>query len=311
MRIPARTDVEKARDRIAGRVRRTPVLELADGLGGRPNPLALKLELHQHTGSFKIRGAFNRLLGAEVPRAGVVAASGGNHGAAVAYAASKLGVPVRIFMPATAAPAKVERVRSYGAEPVLTGKAYADARSAALEHASRTGALDVPAFDDAEVVSGQGTVALEFAEQSTFGTLLVAVGGGGLAAGCAAALGGSGVRLVAVETPGTRTLHAALAAGSSVDVEVSGLAADSLGARRIGEIPFAILRQAVERVVLVEDEDLRAAQRVLWDTCRVLAEPGGVAALAAWLSGRTLAAPDERVGIVICGGNVDPASLVT
>ena len=286
------------------------MLEVTEGLGGRPNPLVLKLELLQQTGSFKVRGALNRLLGAEIPRAGVVAASGGNHAAAVAYAASKLGVTARVFMPARASAAKVARVRGYGVEPVLGGAAYADARAAALAEASRTGALDVPAFDDAEVVAGQGTVALELAEQAPFGTLVVAVGGGGLAAGCAAALTGSGVRIVAVETPGTRSLHAALEAGTPVDVEVSGLAADSLGARRIGELPFAILQRAVERVVLVEDDVLLAAQRTLWESCRVLAEPGGAAALAAWLSGQVSARDGERIGIVICGGNVNPGSVV-
>jgi threonine dehydratase len=305
----SRPEVEKARERIAGFVRRTPVLELPAGLRGRAHPLALKLELHQYTGSFKPRGAFHRLLGEAIPAAGVVAASGGNHGAAVAFAASRLGVPVRVFMPTTTPRAKVQRVRRYGAEVVLTGDIYADAKAAAERYAVESGALDVPAYDDPAVVAGQGTMALEFMDQASFDTLLVAVGGGGLAAGCAAALAGRNIRIVGVETTGTRSLHAALEAGMPVDVQVSGLAADSLGARRVGEVPFAILRAAAERVVLVEDADLRAAQEALWDECRVLAEPGGAAALAAWLSGSYRATAGERLGIVICGGNVDPASM--
>ncbi len=301
-------EVELARGRIAGHVRRTPVLVLPPGsFGGLPHPLALKLEALQHTGSFKVRGAFNRLLGAAIPRAGVVAASGGNHAAAVAFAARRLGMPVRVFMPATAPAAKVARVRYYGAEVVLTGAVYADAKAAAEAYASDVGALDVPAFDDPAVVAGQGTTALEFAEQATFDTLLVAVGGGGLAAGSAAALGGRGVRIVGVETTGTRSLHAALEAGRPIDVEVSGVAADALGARRVGEVPFAVLRAAIDRVTLVEDDHVRAAQRALWDECRVVAEPGGAAALAALQSGAYQAATGERVGVVICGANVDPA----
>ncbi|MBI2841315.1 MAG: serine/threonine dehydratase [Acidobacteria bacterium] len=303
-------EVEAARERIGGHVRRTPVLELpADTFAAVPTPLALKLETLQHTGSFKVRGAFHRLLSAEIPRAGVVAASGGNHGAAVAFAARALGLPVRVFMPATAPPAKVARVRGYGAEVTLIGAGYDDAREAAAQYAATSGALDVPAFDDLAVIAGQGTVALEVADQARFDTLLVAVGGGGLAAGCAAALAGRGVRLVGVETTRTASLHAALAAGGPVEVDVSGVAADALGARRVGRLPFIVLDAAIDRVVLVEDEDVVATQRVLWEELRVVAEPGGAAALAALLRGAYRPAAGERIGIVICGANVHPGSV--
>ncbi len=302
-------EIAEARRRIVAHVRRTPVLALEPGaLRGLEVPVALKLELLQRTGSFKLRGAMNRLLSAEVPAAGVVAASGGNHGAAVAAAAQALGFAARIFVPRTSPQAKVSRIRGYGAEVVVAGASYAEARTAAEAHARATGALDVPAFDHPLVVAGQGTVALELAEEAAVDTLLVSVGGGGLAAGCAAALRGR-TRVVGVETTGTASWHAALAAGAPVEVDVSGLAVDSLGARSVGAVPFAVLREAGAGSAVVSDADVRAAQRTLWEGCRVAAEPGGVAALAALLSGAYRPAPGERVGVIASGANLDPATL--
>jgi threonine dehydratase len=302
--------IAEAHRRIAPHVRRTPVLRLGPGdLPGLEVEVALKLECLQRTGSFKVRGAFHRILGAEVPAAGVVAASGGNHGAAVAAAARELGLPARIFVPRTSPAAKVARIRGYGAEVVVGGASYADARAAAEAHGRETGALDVPAFDDPLVVAGQGTAAWELGEDAAFDTLLVAVGGGGLAAGCAAALFPRGVRVVGVETAGTGSWSAALRAGAPVDVEVGGLAVDSLGARRIGAVPFELLRAAGAGSAVVSDEDVGRAQRALWEGCRVAAEPGGAAALAALLSRAHRPAPGERVALMVSGANLDPATL--
>jgi len=297
-------DVAEARLRIAPYVRRTPLLTLESGaLPGLDVPVVLKLELLQRSGSFKARGAFHRLLTSAVPSAGVVAASGGNHGGAVALAARALGFPARIFVPATSPASKVERIRGYGAEVVVAGAVYADARAAALEWARASGALDVPAFDDPLVVAGQGTVALELLEDAAVDTLLVAVGGGGLAAGCAAALAPHGIRVVGVETETTACFCAARAQGEPVDVEVSGLAVDSLGARRVGAVPFAVLAAAGAGSAVVTDEAVRAAQQELWEACRVDAEPGGATALAALLCGAYCPAPGERVGVVVSGAN--------
>ena len=297
-------DVLEARRRIAPYVRRTPVLELEPGaLPGLDVPLVLKLEFLQRSGSFKARGAFHHLLTAAVPPAGVAAASGGNHGGAVALAARVLGFRARIFVPATSPASKVGRIRGYGAEVVLAGAVYADARAAALEWVRASGALDVPAFEDPRVVAGQGTVALELLEDAAVDTVLVAVGGGGLAAGCAAALAPRGIRLVGVETEKTSSFRAACARGEPVDVEVSGLAVDSLGARRVGAVPFAVLAAARAGSAVVTDEAVRAAQRELWEACRVDAEPGGATALAALLSGVYRPAPGERVAVVVSGAN--------
>jgi len=303
-------DIAGARRRIAPYVRRTPVLALeAGGLPGLAVPVTLKLELLQRTGSFKLRGAMNRILCAEVPAAGIVAASGGNHGAAVAAAAQVLGFPARIFVPRSSPEAKVARIRGYGAEVIVGGATYAEARAAAEACAGETGALDVPAFDHPLVVAGQGTAALELLEDAAVDTLLVAVGGGGLAAGCAATLRPRGARVVGVETSGTACWHAALEAGAPVDVDVSGLAVDSLGARSVGAVPFAVLRAAGAGSAVVSDDDVRAAQRALWEGCRVAAEPGGAAALAALLSGAYRAVPGERVGVMVSGANLDPGTV--
>jgi threonine dehydratase len=297
-------DVAEARLRIARHVRHTPVLALEPGaLPGFDGPVVLKLELLQRTGSFKVRGAFNRLLGASIPAAGVVAASGGNHGAAVALAARALGVPARVFVPSSSPATKVARIRGYGAEVVVGGAVYGDARAAALAWAAERGALDVPAFDDPLVVAGQGTVGLELVLDAAVDTVLVAVGGGGLAAGCAAALAPRGVRVIGVETESTACFRAALSAGAPVNVDVSGLAVDSLGARRVGAVPFAVLTAAGAGSAVVSDEAVRAALRALWEGCRVATEPGGATALAALLAGAYRPEPGERVAVVVSGAN--------
>ena len=285
-------------------VRRTPVVEVDAKdfhLSGRA--LNFKLELLQHAGSFKARGAFANLLTREVPPAGVVAASGGNHGAAVAYAARKLGVPARIYVPTVSSPAKIELIRACGAELVVQGERYADALAAAEQWAAASGAMKIHAFDEPGALLGQGTVGLEWQEQARdLDTLLVAVGGGGLIGGIAAWYEGT-VKLIAVEPAQAPTLNHALKAGQPVDAPAGGIAADSLAPRRVGELMFPLAKKYVERVVLVEDEGIRAAQKMLWNVLRVVAEPGGAAAFAALLSKKYVPAQDERVGVLLCGGN--------
>ncbi|MEI7967832.1 MAG: threonine/serine dehydratase [Betaproteobacteria bacterium] len=299
----------EAADRIAPHVRRTPVLALAPGDAGFRSPVFLKLECLQHVGSFKPRGAFNRILATEVPAAGVIAASGGNHGLAVAYAAGVLGHRAEIFVPEIAAPVKVQRLRELRATVNVVGRNYAEAWEACVARQRETGALVVHAYDQPEVLAGQGTVALEFEAQCPgLDTVLVAVGGGGLIGGMAGWLGGR-IRLIGVEPATSRALDAALQAGAPVDVEVSGIAADSLGARRVGSGMFPLARDHVERVVLVDDDAIRAGQRALWRTLRVVAEPGGAAAFAALASGAWQPSPGERVGVLVCGANCDPASV--
>jgi len=292
-------------------VRRTPVIDLSAGtFDGFAHPLTLKLECLQVTATFKPRGAFNRMLSNHIPAAGVIAASGGNHGVAVALAARRLGVPAAIFVPTIASPAKLQRICEAGAEAVVTGATYAEALAASAVRAAATGALIVHAYDQPEVVLGQGTVGLELQEQAPdLDCVLVAVGGGGLIGGIALAYESSGRRVIGVEPRLAPTLHDALAAGRPVPVEVSGIAADSLGAREAGGLALEIARRRVERVVLVEDEAIRAAQRALWRELRIAVEPGGAAAMAALISGACRAAAGERVGIVLCGGNTDPASV--
>ncbi|MEK1854656.1 MAG: threonine/serine dehydratase [Phyllobacterium sp.] len=298
-------------ERIAGierlirpHIRHTPVLrvDMADfGLAARP--VDLKLECLQHSGSFKARGAFTNLLTRPVPEAGVVAASGGNHGAAVAYAAMRLGVPASIFVPSVTSPAKAERIRGYGANLVIGGERYADALGASERFAEASGALAIHAFDQPETLLGQGTLGAEIeADLPDITTLLVAVGGGGLIGGIAAWFRGR-VKIVAVEPEGSPTLHLALAAGEPVDAPAEGIAADSLAPKRVGELMFPVAQAFVERSVLVADDDIRAAQHALWDKVRIVAEPGGAAALAALLSGRYAPGPNERVAVLVCGAN--------
>ncbi len=285
-------------------IRRTPLLEVdgADfGLDGVT--LVFKLESLQHSGSFKARGAFANLLMREVPAAGVVAASGGNHGTAVAFAAMKLKKPARIFVPEVASPTKRERIREYGADLVVTGERYADALAASEIWAAQSGALAVHAYDQVETLLGQATVGLEFEEQYPhLDTLIVAVGGGGLIGGIAAWYS-SRIRIVGVEPEAAPTLTRALEAGRPVDAAAGGIAADSLAPKRVGEMMFPIAQAHVQNVLLVSDDSIRQAQRTLWKVLRVVAEPGGAAAFAALLSRRYQPRPGERVGVLVCGGN--------
>jgi threonine dehydratase len=285
-------------------VRRTPVVEVDGGDFGLDSiRVVLKLESLQHTGSFKPRGAFANLLMREVPASGVVAATGGNHGAAVAYAAKKLGKPARIFVPTVASPSKIERIRSCGAELVVTGERYADALAASEKWAAESGALRVHAYDQVETLLGQGTVGMEFEEQDAkLDTLLVGVGGGGLIGGIGAWYEGR-VKIIGVEPEAAPTLERALAAGKPVDAPAGGIAADSLAPKRVGEIMFPIAQKCVEKVVLVSEEAIVEAQEALWNRLRVVAEPGGAAAFAALLSRRYEPQRGERVGVVVCGGN--------
>lgn len=303
-----RDDVEAAAERVGWRVRRTPAVVVDAGPFG--HPVALKLELLQHTGSFKPRGMFNRLLAADLPAGSrVVAASGGNAGLAVAYAARELGLGADIVVPVSSPAVKVDRLRSLGAAVTRAGAFYADAYAVAEKLAAETGAALVHAYDQPEVCAGQGTLALELLEQvGPVDTVLVAVGGGGLVAGVAAALEHR-VRVVGVEPEGCPTLHAALAAGTPVDVPVGGIAADSLGARRVGDVCWAVARRTGLRSVLVPDEAVARVRRRLWEELRVLAEYGGAAALAPLLTGAYLPEPGERVAAIVCGGNTDPGSV--
>ncbi len=300
-------DIAGAAQRIAPHVRVTPVMEVEAAAFGRA--ATLKLECLQHAGSFKPRGAFNRILASQVPAGGVIAASGGNHGLAVAFAARALGYRAEIFVPEISAPVKQQRLRELGAALTVTGRDYAEAFAACEARQRETGALMVHAYDQPEVLAGQGTTAREFEAQSPgLDTVLVAVGGGGFVGGIAAWFQGR-VRVVAVEPQTSCALHAALAAGTPVDVSVSGLAADSLGARRAGALAFEVARRHVERVVLVSDAQIRDAQRALWRELRVVAEPGGATALAALASGAYRPAAGERVGVLVCGANCDPGSV--
>ena len=293
-----RVEIASVEKLIRPHVRRTPVVD-PDGDGRR----VFKLELLQHSGSFKARGAFANLLTREVPKAGVVAASGGNHGAAVAYAAQKLGKPARIYVPKVSSPAKIERIRSYGADLVIEGDRYADALAASEQWAAQSGALQVHAYDQEGALLGQGTVGLEFEAQApALDTLLVAVGRGGLIGGIAAWYAGS-VRIVGVEPVLAPTLTKALEAGRPVDSPAGGIAADSLAPKRVGELMFPLAQRYVEKVVLVEDDAIRKAQRALWDLLRVVSEAGGAAAYAALLSGAYRPEKDETVGVLVCGGN--------
>ncbi len=289
---------------IAPHIRRTPVIEIDGGdFGLGANRLTFKLELLQRSGSFKVRGAFANLLLREVPPVGIAAASGGNHGAAVAYAAMRLGKKARIFVPDISSPAKMQRIRDYGAELVIAGERYADALAASEAWVAQSGALPVHAFDQTETLLGQGTIGSELAVQAgDLDTLLVAVGGGGLIGGIAAWYGGA-VRVIGVEPEAAPTLTSALAAGRPVDAASGGIAADSLAPKRVGERVFPIVQRHVDRVVLVADEAIRAAQNALWQTIRIVAEPGGAAAFAALLSGRYRPSSSERVGIMVSGGN--------
>jgi threonine dehydratase len=299
-----REDIERTYTIIQPYIRRTPVIDIEGQDLGLSHPsVTLKLELLQCAGSFKARGAFTHLLTRAMPAAGVVAASGGNHGAAVAYAAMKRRVPARIFVPVVSAAAKMERIRACGAELTVVGERYAEALAASEIWAAESGALPVHAFDQIETLLGQGTLAFEMSHQApSVDTLLVAVGGGGLIGGIAAFYAGR-VRVIGVEPEGAPTLTAALRAGAPVDAPTGSIAADSLAPRRVGGLMFPIAQEYVDRVVLVSDAAIHAARDALWDGARVLAEPGGAAAFAALHSGAYVPARNERVGVVISGGN--------
>jgi threonine dehydratase len=296
--------IARTYDEIQPYIRRTPVIEVdgADFDLGTCR-IILKVELLQHAGSFKARGAFANLLLRQVPPAGVVAASGGNHGVAVAYAAKRLGKPARIFVPGVASPAKVSRIRAYGADLVVSGERYADALAASQAWATTSGALQIHAFDQVETLLGQATVGLEFAQQSpALDTLLVAVGGGGLIGGIAAWYTGA-VRIIGVEPELAPTLTRAMDAGRPVAAEAGGIAADSLAPSQVGALMYPLAQQYVERVILVPDSAIEAAQKMLWNVLRIVTEPGGAAAFAALLFGLHKPSKGERVGVLLCGGN--------
>jgi threonine dehydratase len=304
-----RFDVENAVQRIAPYVRSTPVIELEPNAFAADAILTLKLELLQHTGSFKPRGAFNRMLTADIDASGVLAASGGNFGMAVAYAAHRLGHPAEIFVPSTSPEMKIERIRSYGATVHVIDGFYPEAYAACEERAFDTGAAFLHPYDQPAVVAGQGTIGAELSWQApALQTAIVAVGGGGLIGGIAAWFAGD-VRVIGVEPERCPTLSSALLAGEPVDVEVGGVAADALGAARAGVIAMGIAQRFVREVVTVSDDDIVRARRVLWESCRVATEPGAAATLAALLSGAYRPQPGERVCLVLCGANADPSDL--
>jgi threonine dehydratase len=311
--VPSASDIDAAAARISPHVRHTPVLHLAGGDLGLGHAVTLKLELLQHAGSFKPRGAFNRILTAraagELPPAGVIAASGGNHGAAVAYAARALGLPAEIFVPERTPPAKQARIESFGARLVRTGETYAEALLASRARRAETGAMEIHAYDHPAVLAGQGTTAREFELDAPELThVLVATGGGGLIGGMAGWYGGS-VRLISVEPEACPALHDALAAGRPVEAPVGGVAADALGARQVGALMFPFARDFVAEAVLVPDAAILGAQRLLWDRLRLLAEPGGATALSALLCGAWTPPEGARVGVLLCGSNADPAAV--
>ena len=296
-------DVERAAERIGDRARRTPTIE-----HGR---LVLKLELMQHAGSFKTRGAFNRVLGeSSIPEAGVIAASGGNHGAALSYVGGTLGIPTEIFLPSTSPDVKRRNIERFGATVQVIEGYYDDAQAAADARRAETGALEIHPYDHPATVAGQGTMGRELEQQiGRFDTILVAAGGGGFIAGQAAWFRDR-VRIVSIEPETSQCLRSARLAGEPVEVGVSGVASDSLGARRLGTVPWSLVRLFVDESVVVPDDAIAAAQRELWDDFRLIAEPGGAAALAAIRTGAYKPAPGERVVVVVCGSNCDPLRVV-
>ena len=291
-------------------IRRTPTLEVEGSeFGLEPIKIVFKLELFQHAGSFKARGAFTNMLTREIPAAGVVAASGGNHGAAVAFAAMKLGKPATIFVPSVASQAKLDRIRNYGAELIIAGDRYAESLEACEAWTKQSGALPIHAYEGDETLLGQGTLGLELEEQDPkLDSLLVAVGGGGLIGGVAAWYQNR-VKVVAVEPTEAPTLHLALKAGRPVDSPAGGIAADSLAPRQVGQQMFPIAQRFVQSSLLVTDEEILDAQKRLWEATRIIAEPGGATAFAALLSGRYKPERGERVGVIVCGGNTEKVAI--
>jgi threonine dehydratase len=301
----SRSDIARVHHVIRPYIRHTPVLS-ANGsdVGLESFPLTLKLEFLQHAGSFKARGAFTHLLTRDVPPTGVAAASGGNHGVAVAYAAQRLGIPATIFVPSVSSPAKISRIEGYGAHVRVGGERYADALEASERYVAESHALAIHAYDQIETLLGQGTLGQELGAQAPdANTVLVAVGGGGFIGGVASWYAGDNTRVVGVEPVGAPTLTEALRAGKPVDAPAGSIAVDSLAPRRVGELMFPIAQQHVDRVLLVEDDDIIRAQQMLWDVFRIVVEPGGAAAFAALLAGHYRPSPDEHVVVVLCGGN--------
>jgi len=311
MALPiTRDEITEAYHRIAPHIRHTPLLPLNANTFGLDAAILFKLEFLQHAGSFKSRGAFNGLLSSPLPKAGVTAASGGNHGAAVAFAARQLGVKAKIFVPEISSPIKIETIRSFGAEVVVGGARYDDAQAACNTYANESGSLLIHPFDALTTLAGQGTIALEWeADDALPDTVLIACGGGGLIGGMAAWWHNK-VKIIGVEPEGSRCLHAALEAGGPVPVEVNSVAGDSLGAKRVGQMAFDIAKAAVDHVALVSDDAIREAQKILWSDFRIMSEPGGAAALAALLSGAYKPQRGERVGVLLCGANVDPTTVI-
>jgi threonine dehydratase len=308
-----RADVAAAYVRIAPHARRTPLMDAASPIAGAP-PISLKLEFLQHSGSFKARGAFHNLITRPAPVAGCATASGGNHGAAVAYAANRLGIRAKVFVPEISSPAKIGKIKAYGADVHVEGATYADALALCDAHVAATGAMAIHAYDAFATIAGQGTVGLEWEQDlerlglPAIDTALIAVGGGGLTSGVTAWFAGR-IKIVGVEPEGSRALDAALVAGRPVDVPVRSIAADSLGARRVGDRCFSICRRAGVEVALVSDEAIVAARRALWRDFNVLSEPGGAAAYAALASGAYIPAAGERVGVLLCGANAHFADM--
>ena len=296
-----RAAITEAAKRISPYIRKTPVMDVF--VPGIANPICLKLELFQHSGSFKPRGAFNNLVGTVIPKTGIAAASGGNHGAAVAYAAKVLNIPARIFVPSISSPAKVARIASYGATVVQQGANYQEAVGLCQAHVDESGALNIHAYNTEKTIIGQGTLGVELKQQCPdLDTILVAVGGGGLIGGVASWYGSS-TKIIGVEPKTCNALHAALAARDPVTIKPSGLAADSLGASSAGTLMFPIAQKYVAEVVLIDDEVIKIAQRHLWATLQIVTEPGGAAAFAALLSGAYKPHANERVGVIVCGAN--------
>jgi threonine dehydratase len=301
-------DVTLAARRIAGHVRQTPVIEVT--LDGRS--IVLKLELLQHTGSFKPRGAFNRILGAEsIPPAGIIAASGGNHGLAVAYVARELGLRAEVFVPEVSPRVKVDAIASMGATVQVGGALYHDALVASHARAGETGALEIHAYDHPLTVAGQGTMAAEISRQVPDASeVLIAVGGGGLISG-AVAWFEAHTRVVAVEPEGSPAFSRAVEAGRPVDVEIESVASDSLGARSIGPVPWSVLAVHPPIPLLVPDTSIVAAQQWLWANLKLVVEPGGATAFAAVLDGTHTPAETGPTVVVVCGANTDPSTVVS
>jgi len=296
-------------------VRKTPILEVSGSeFGLQCDRLLFKLELCQFAGCFKVRGAFTNLLTRTIPSAGVVAASGGNHGLAVAFAARQLGMPAAIFVPTVASPIKIANIRSCGAKLVIEGDRYADALAASRSWSAKSGALELHAYDSVETLLGQGTLGLELHQQAPeLDTLLVAVGGGGLIGGIAAyyseLIAQGRVRIIGVEPELAPTLTYALRSGHPVDSPAGGIAADSLAPKRVGELMFPIAQRSVNSVILVSDDDIRRAQQILWYSLRLVVEPGGAAAFAVLTSGKYVPAYAERIAVILCGGNTNAVNF--